>query len=250
MHRALRDLPGSADAQRLMLARAVSYSQELEREAGDDPRIQSVLASVYERIGLLQAGPPESSSSLGDRNEALLNQQKALAIRQKLVTTYPFKTGYKRELGSSYVRIAELEHMADRPDLELENSRKAIETFNRSDSAAFEALASAYRSLAASLASQGDFKGALAAVRERVDLRRKIESYRPQDAIAQVATAEALGQQASVLEQQGDLAQALQLVKANTAVFERAARANPGNARFQTLVNENRRRAVKLSAGR
>lgn len=241
---AIHDLPGSADAQRLLLDRSIKYAEQLTAEAGDNPKLLSEAAQVYEHIGLLEGGPPELSGLLADTPHALANQQKALEIRQRLVTAYPAETGYKRDLATSYVRLAELDHLMNRPDLELEHARQAIQTLGQS-AIAPETLASAYRSQASALMTQGDLKGALDAAIAQVDLRRKFELEHPGDITARVATAEALEQQASILERQGNRAQAVVMEQANRVVFEQAVASKPNDPRFQRLLKQNRR-AVEM----
>ncbi|HEY3744332.1 MAG TPA: protein kinase [Bryobacteraceae bacterium] len=230
LQNAIHDLPGSTDAQRLLLDRAIKYSDQLAAEAGDNPKLLSEVALVDEHIGLLENVPAS----------ALQYQQKALEIRQRLVTTYPAETGYKRDLAISYVRLAELDHLMNRPDQELAHARQAIQTLGASAEGR-DTLASAYRSQASALMTQGDLSGALAAATARVDLLRKMELEHPTDITARVATAEALEQQASILERQGNRLQARQLEQANTAVFEQAVAWKPNDSRFQRLLKENRR---------
>ncbi len=53
IHDALRDLPGSLEARKLLLQRATEQLDALALEAANDPRLQVDLADAYHNIGYL-----------------------------------------------------------------------------------------------------------------------------------------------------------------------------------------------------
>lgn len=82
MHDAIKDLPGSTPARRLMVQRALEYLDKMAQEADDDAPLQSDLAIAFERVGDVQGNP--QNSNLGDTRGALESYRKALTIRENL----------------------------------------------------------------------------------------------------------------------------------------------------------------------
>jgi serine/threonine protein kinase/tetratricopeptide (TPR) repeat protein len=81
VHDAIRDLPGSTPARKLIVAKAVKYLDSLAQDAQSDPALQREVAAGYRRIGEVDA------SNLGDPAGALASFKKALAIRRTLVAS-------------------------------------------------------------------------------------------------------------------------------------------------------------------
>ncbi len=82
IHDAIRDLPGSTPARKLIVDRALQYLDSLSIESRGDLALQRELASAYERVGLVQGHYLQNS--LGDSKGSLESYQKAFAIRQSL----------------------------------------------------------------------------------------------------------------------------------------------------------------------
>jgi serine/threonine protein kinase len=81
VHDAIRDLPGSTPARKLIVAKAVKYLDSLARDGQGDPSLQRELAAGYRRIGEVD------SSNLGDPAGAVASYRKALTIRQALLAS-------------------------------------------------------------------------------------------------------------------------------------------------------------------
>jgi serine/threonine protein kinase len=81
VHDAIRDLPGSTPARKLIVAKAVKYLDSLAQDAQRDPSLQRELAAGYRRIGEVD------SSNLGDPVGAVASYKKALTIRQALLAS-------------------------------------------------------------------------------------------------------------------------------------------------------------------
>jgi eukaryotic-like serine/threonine-protein kinase len=82
IHDAIRPLPGSTPARKLIVERALQYLDSLDSESGGDPSLQRELATAYERVGLVQGD--YMSNNLGDTAGALHSYEKALPLREKL----------------------------------------------------------------------------------------------------------------------------------------------------------------------
>ena len=109
-HDAIKDLPGSTPARRLVVKRALEYLDNLARERGNDTALARELASADEKVGAVQGAP--GYPSLGDRVGALASYRKALAIREPLASASPQDADIGVELSSSYKRIGELLQLA------------------------------------------------------------------------------------------------------------------------------------------
>ncbi len=79
---AIRDLPGSTPARLLLVERAQTYLDKLDREAGDDLSLERELAEAYKKVGEVQyrVGYP----NLGDINGALASARKELSLRERI----------------------------------------------------------------------------------------------------------------------------------------------------------------------
>ncbi|PYT96590.1 MAG: hypothetical protein DMG38_23270 [Acidobacteria bacterium] len=82
IHDAIRDLPGSTPARRILIERALQYLDSLAAEAGNDASLMRELATAYERVGEVQGH--YLNDNLGDTAAGVRSYQKALQVRQKL----------------------------------------------------------------------------------------------------------------------------------------------------------------------
>jgi non-specific serine/threonine protein kinase/serine/threonine-protein kinase len=126
VHDAIRDLPGSTAARKVLLDKALEYLDGLSGEAGNDPALQRELATAYERVAEVQGH--FLNNNLGDTGGSLRSYQKALVLRQQLVAT-PGNTwqdrlalaNSSRAVGSELLATGDASHA-------LDAVRKAIAT--------------------------------------------------------------------------------------------------------------------------
>jgi eukaryotic-like serine/threonine-protein kinase len=76
IHDAIKDLPGSTSARRLLVDRALRYFDSLAGEAGNDPSLQRELAAGYERVGDVQG--KVGYGNVGNTSAALDSYRKHL----------------------------------------------------------------------------------------------------------------------------------------------------------------------------
>jgi tRNA A-37 threonylcarbamoyl transferase component Bud32 len=84
VHEAIRTLPGSTSARRILADKALAYLQQLESELHDDPALQLEIATGYRKVGDIQGRP--GLANLGDPQGAMHNYDRALALLQPLAT--------------------------------------------------------------------------------------------------------------------------------------------------------------------
>ena len=82
LHDAIRDLPGSTPARRLLATRALEYLNTLVHESSGDPVLRRELAQAYIQVGDVQGRP--NFANLGDMPGALASYRRAAAIAEKL----------------------------------------------------------------------------------------------------------------------------------------------------------------------
>jgi len=82
---AIKDLPGSTGAQRLLVTRVLEHLDRMSKDAAGDRLIQLDLVNAYTRLGNIQGNPYDQN--LGDPTGALLSLDKALSIATSLTTS-------------------------------------------------------------------------------------------------------------------------------------------------------------------
>lgn len=82
LNQAIRDLPGSTGAQKLLVSRVLDHLDRMAVDAGDDRRTQLDLASAYVQIGQVQGDG--YFQNMGDTSGALADFDKAIAIAKPL----------------------------------------------------------------------------------------------------------------------------------------------------------------------
>ena len=87
VHDAIRDLPGSTPARKLLVERTLKYLDTLSHDAADDYGLLAEVASAYERIGDAQG--QFLQNSLGDTQASLASYRHAYALRERIVAARP-----------------------------------------------------------------------------------------------------------------------------------------------------------------
>jgi tetratricopeptide (TPR) repeat protein len=87
IHDAIRDLPGSTPARKLLVDRALTYLDSLAGEAAGDASLSRELATAYERVAMVQGHYLQAN--LGDTAGSLRSYQKAEAIRERVLADHP-----------------------------------------------------------------------------------------------------------------------------------------------------------------
>ena len=99
-HDSIANLPGATEARQLIVAESLKYLNSLMEDAGDDPSLQSELATAYVKLGDIQG--VSNNGNLGDFRGALESHSKALVLRQKLADARPHDPDLQLSLAASY----------------------------------------------------------------------------------------------------------------------------------------------------
>jgi len=83
IHDAIRDLPGSTPARKLMVEKALAYLHKLSAEAGGDAMLLVEIAAGYRKVGDAQGRP--NGANLGDSKGAMVSYDQAKTLLEPLV---------------------------------------------------------------------------------------------------------------------------------------------------------------------
>jgi serine/threonine protein kinase len=106
VHDAIRDLPGSTPARRLIVTKALEFLNNLAEDAGNDRDLQRELAAAWERVGDVQGQTREMNP--GDTQGALASYRKALSLRERLSAGSPSDPDILRDLIPNYGKLSDL----------------------------------------------------------------------------------------------------------------------------------------------
>ena len=247
-HKQLAALPGSADAQRSLVQDALKYVDDLAPHAAGDRDLMRERADAYERIAAVQ-GPSarttsgtNSAANLADTAGAEATQQKAVAIREELVSkggTPADRLALARActgLGALYVEAGSPQKAIDH----LQNAIPALESML--GSAASEEvrllLASAYLTIAKAYgsprgANRGDTRTALGYMRGALKMHGALAADFPAKLEYQqrlAATHHALGLIYAAMEERDEQ---LEQNRKAVAVARRLVSAEPENPSYR-----------------
>jgi tetratricopeptide (TPR) repeat protein len=181
IHDAIRNLPGSLPARKILLERAVEQLNVLSQDAENNPNLQEELARAYFNVGEMQ-------QAFGDVAAAEESHERALKIYEKLAFENPQITEYRRGLAIGFQFLANIAYMrgeiikstqlyAEAPPI-LE--RLAAE--NSNDEKLLENLWNAYQDYAVSLNRSGKSNEALAINQRALEIAERLNQAENPDA--------------------------------------------------------------------
>jgi len=102
-HSAIENLPGSTEARRLLVTRALKYLEALS-SVSSDAYLATDVADAYTKMGNIQWA--SANGNLGDPSGAVASRRKALEIRERLYTASSKDFKFRSNLASSYADVA------------------------------------------------------------------------------------------------------------------------------------------------
>lgn len=236
LHQAIKDLPGSTPARELLINKSLEYLDKLALENQSDTSLQMELAEGYDQIANILGGL--STNHLGQREKALENFQKSLAIKEKLVEIEPQNVKFRQQLGASYFNIGNMYIVEGKPQESILMFEKAVniievlqqddpdnESFKYSLGKVSQQLGSAY-----GLVNRVDdgFKSA----KKSVDIFEEIVKQNPdQDNLQSLAGA--LVNYAGYLDYQKDFEKSLLIYQQSFEISKQMIEKDPNNITFQ-----------------
>jgi len=253
IHDAIRDLPGSTSARRLLVTRALEYLDSLSEQSKGDVSLQKELASAYERVGDVLGYP--YGANLGDSVGALRSYRKALAIRESLVGAGA-KGGsqssaqgsaqdvqLQRDLGGNYIRVAQVQESTGNFAEALEALRKALPVVQRVDEGSTDPVladqyAGTYYFTAIVQGRMGDSGAALEDYRRAAAIREPALQANPGNFTLRTHLAADYIGIGEYLAEKHDLRHATEMQVKATAILEDVSAARPQNASLREYLAE------------
>jgi non-specific serine/threonine protein kinase/serine/threonine-protein kinase len=241
IHDAIRDLPGSTSARRLLVTRALEYLDSLNEQSKGDVSLQKELAAAYERVGDVLGYP--YAANLGDKEGALQSYRKALAIRESLATISRDDVTLNRDLVGTYFRIAHILESNGNFSGALAEIGKAQEIAERlargsNDPVLVDTFAGAYYFTASLQIQTGDLAGAQTNYQRSASIRDASLQANPGNLSLRTHLAADFGGLAKCLELSHDLPRATEIQSKAVAILEEVAKSNPQNTTFSEYLAE------------
>jgi non-specific serine/threonine protein kinase/serine/threonine-protein kinase len=168
LHDAIRDLPGSTPARKLLVSRGLEYLDKLAADASGDVGLRTEIAQAYIRFGDVQGRP--LNPNLGDTSGALASYQKAIGMYEALQPARANDPEFTRELGSAYLRLSALVSTLGDTAQALTTARKALDVLKPLDNSS--ASADVRRELVIAHSSVGDLRSMTGDTRNALEERR------------------------------------------------------------------------------
>ena len=178
----IKDLPGSTEAQHLLISSAQQYLDSLSQEASGDTSLLRELAEGYQKLGLIQSNT--RGPSLGNSAAAVVSLRKAVALREALVRANPSDRTARHDLQRAYEGIADplLSLNMDEAAAYIDKSVNLAEELHReepSDPRMIHAVSLAYQDQAQIYIHRNDFATAMTMQQKSLDMARQLAAAQP-----------------------------------------------------------------------
>lgn len=185
---AIKQLPGSTGAQKLLVTRVLEHLDRMAADAQGDRVAQLDLADAYTRLGNLQGNPYDQN--VGDTPGAIVSMDKAIALAAPLSAANPNDTGALRALATAREARSEILFGTGRTREAIESMRASLPAWDKLieprdvPPTLIGEVAAVYGVYGDELgqpgtASLADPEAALAAYRHTIDLDRRALSIDP-----------------------------------------------------------------------
>jgi eukaryotic-like serine/threonine-protein kinase len=242
IHDAIKDLPGSTAARRLVVRRALEYLDQLARERGGDVQLARELADGYAKIGDIQN--VYAGASLGEVSAAIASHRKAVTLLEPLAARAPGDADVARELSHSYGALNTMSMQSGDLSSAVRYGQKDaallehLAAVSPADAKVRELLAISYIRLGdvtgnPNVQNLGDTKGALRFYRSALGHAEGASASRPGDWEKQGLVAVAHARMAQVLMALGDPSGEVSESRTCLGIDEQLLSAQPRNIRIQ-----------------
>ena len=241
IHDAIRDLPGSTSARRLLVTRAQEYLDNLSAQSKGDPGLQRELSAAYERVGDVLGYP--YAANLGDRPGAVRNYQKAEAIRESLVAASPNDESLQRDLINIHFRLSQTyEAGGEFPEaLAALNKGQSIAqrlAVNTNDPSLADYAAGGLYFSAEIQTRTGDWEAALKNYQRGAALRKEAIERNPEYLLLRSHLPADYAGIAQCMAHKSDFPHAIEMQSESVALLVDLVKSNPGNATLSEYLGE------------
>jgi eukaryotic-like serine/threonine-protein kinase len=235
----LEGVPGSLQARRVVVSKALAYLDQLAQQVGSDVSLMEHVAAAYVRIGDSQGNPYHPN--VGDPSGALTSYTRALEFYNRTTTKGPNRlvrlgmATAREGLGDIYWSIGDFDHaLNEYREAHSIAERLASEEPNRVD---FELeLANSVYKIGQTRLRMGDSLGAAPSVQESVNLAERSLRDHPDNVDLARALARGYGKLGDVASEQGDQLKALDLYAKTVALLETVSTRAPHPESAHRLV--------------
>jgi tetratricopeptide (TPR) repeat protein/tRNA A-37 threonylcarbamoyl transferase component Bud32 len=235
VHDAVRDLPGSTKARRMIVQTGLDYLDSLVNSVAGDSRAETELAKAYRRLGDVQGNAEEAN--LGDVPNALADYRKAMALVDAAIKRSPQDFDAQAERVVLYERMGALETHAGKLPEAIRNYAEGIRTGSalaRSGNVdLLSALGNAYLGSNNAKRNAGDFRGALDDANESLRVYRDAAARQPNDRALGHSVSNAYASLGMAESMVGQLQDGLAHFRLSVAEMEKLAAAEPQNVAWQ-----------------
>jgi non-specific serine/threonine protein kinase/serine/threonine-protein kinase len=241
IHDAIRDLPGSTSARRLLVTRAQEYLDSLSQQSKGDVSLQKELAAAYERVGDVLGYP--YAANLGDKPGALQNYRKALAIRESLASTSLADPQLERDLVGNYIRLGQVLDLNGNFAEAMDALRKALPIAQRisaggTDPILADHLGGSYYFIAATQIKTGNVAAALENYQHAAAIHDAALQAHPDNFSLRTHLAADFAGIASCMAGNHEISNAIQMQSKAAAILDEVAKAHPENASLSEFLGE------------
>jgi tetratricopeptide (TPR) repeat protein len=237
VHDAVRDLPGSTRARRLIVETGLKYLDSLAQTSRRDTALEQELAAAYERIGDVQGDVLEAN--LGNTASALESYRKGLALTDAILARDPANRRAQATRATLYQRIGGIHSYTEDSRLALESYRQAqrldeaILASDAGDQRARQELAEIHLRIGDVLRAAGDYPASFEENSKGLASFQQFVAARPADRPLQYATANAYINAGLSEIRLGRLEDALAHFRQAVAQMDELARQEPANLSYQ-----------------
>jgi non-specific serine/threonine protein kinase/serine/threonine-protein kinase len=239
---AIEALPGSTAARELVVNKAVTYLDSLAQESSGDFKLQSELATAYERVGQVQGS--FDGANVGDTTGALTSLKKAAAIREAVAREEHDSLDSLANVANVYEMLSLMSSSTGEYPDAIAYARKAVYIAQRfggphATGADQESVAGSYYVLGVAQYDLMEFENALTSLRKSAAMREQIATTDPA-LYLQVKSrlSGTYGEISIVLAEMGRPAEAIAETRQGLNVMNALAVAHPDNRLFQEYIYE------------
>jgi eukaryotic-like serine/threonine-protein kinase len=239
---AIADLPGSTAARELVVSKAVTYLDSLAQESSGDFKLQSELATAYERVGQVQGS--FDGANVGDTAGALNSLKKAAAIREAIAKEERNSHESLANVANVYEMLVQMQSSAGKYQDAITYAQKGVniaEQLNGTNATAAdrEGIAGSYYVLGLAQYDLMRFQDALASLRKSAAIREQITATDPAlNVEVKTRLSGTYGELSTVLSETGRPAEAIAAARQGLSVMNVLAAAHPDNRLFQEYTYE------------
>lgn len=239
---AIESLPGSIAARELVVSKAVTYLDSLAQESSGDFKLQSELATAYERVGQVQGS--FDGANVGDTASALQSLKKAAAIREAIAAEEHNSHDSLANIANVYEMLVQMQSSAGQYQDAIAYAQKGVDIAERFDGpnatpADKGGLAGSYYVLGLAQYDLMHFEDSLASLRKSAAMREQIATTDPTlNVTVKTRLSGTYGEISTVLSEMGRPVDAIAAARQGLNVMNALAAAHPGNRLFQEYTYE------------